>query len=146
MAVIGASFFFGIESRHNRGETTRSIEVLCADKSGKVNVVWHIHDRDVRLIGLHPVSASPLMLDVIYSEDGAWHSVRLEVERLAAPVVVEERCRRQMPMSQNADYFAGGVLMLRNTPSISIFDSRLRRISAELSLPGDPACLNISID
>ncbi|KAF4711243.1 hypothetical protein FOZ63_030522 [Perkinsus olseni] len=103
-------------------------------------------ESNVRLVGLHPVSASPLMLDVIYSEDGTCHSVRLEVEMLAAPVVVEERCRRRMPMSQNAGHFGGGVLMVRSSPSISIFDSRLRLISSSLRLPGDPTCSRTQMD
>ncbi|KAF4689385.1 hypothetical protein FOZ60_001718 [Perkinsus olseni] len=146
MAVVGASILLGMEWGRNIGGTPRSIEVLYVNLNGKGNVVWHIHDRDVRLVGLHPVSASPLMLDVIYSEGAACHSVRLEVEMLVARTVAKERCRRRMSMSQNAGHFGGGVLMVRNPPRISIFDSRLRPISSGLRLPGDPTCLRIHTD
>ncbi|KAF4700050.1 hypothetical protein FOZ63_026299 [Perkinsus olseni] len=146
MAVVGASILLGMEWGRTLGGTPRSIEVLYVNLTGKVNVVWHIHDRDVRLVGLHPVSASPLMLDVIYSAGNTCRSVRLEVEMLAARPVAKERCRRRMSMSQNAGHFGGGVLMVRNPPSISIFDSRLRPISSGLRLPGDPTCLRIHTD
>ncbi|KAF4731348.1 hypothetical protein FOZ63_026300 [Perkinsus olseni] len=146
MAVIGSSIFLGLEWGHNSGDTTRCVEVLRADSSGEVSAVWRISDKNIKLLGLHPVSASPLMLDIIYSEGSTCHSARLELRRLAAPIVANEGPRSQIPMSPNAVLFGGGLVMVRNTPSISIFDSRLRPVWVDLRLPEDPTCLSIQMD
>ncbi|KAF4705099.1 hypothetical protein FOZ63_026351 [Perkinsus olseni] len=146
MALIDSSIFLGLEWGHNSGDTTRCIEVLRADPSGKVNVVWRISDKNIKLLCLHPVSTSPLTLDIIYSEGSTCHSARLELRRLAAPIVVNEGPKRHMSMSQNAGPFGGGLVMVRNTPSISIFDSRLRPVWVDLRLPEDPTCLSIRTD
>ncbi|KAF4723335.1 hypothetical protein FOZ63_022572, partial [Perkinsus olseni] len=132
MALIDSSIFLGLEWRHNSDNTTRCIELLRADLNGKVSVVWRISDKNIKLLCLHPVSASPLMLDIIYSEGSTCHSARLELRRLAAPIVVNEGPKSQMPMSPNSGLFGGGFVMVRNTPSISIFDSRLRPVWVDL--------------
>ncbi|KAF4710271.1 hypothetical protein FOZ63_026064 [Perkinsus olseni] len=128
MALIGSSIFLGLEWGHNSGDTTRCIELLRADPSGKVSIVWRISDENIKLLCLHPVSASPLMLDIIYSEGSTCHSARLELRRLAAPIVVNEGPKSHMSMSPHAVLFGGGLVMARTTPSISIFDSRLRAL------------------
>ncbi|KAF4722877.1 hypothetical protein FOZ62_022974 [Perkinsus olseni] len=144
MAVIGESVFLGLQWERDR--TSGHIEVLRGDLNGKLNVLWRISDKDILLVGLHPVSASPLMLDVIYAKGATCHSVRLEIQRLAVPVVVKEWPARPLSMSQDVGLFGGGVLMVRTNPGISIFDSRLRSMSSGLRLPEDPTCWCIQTD
>ncbi|KAF4709266.1 hypothetical protein FOZ63_026346 [Perkinsus olseni] len=77
MTMIGGHAFLGVE--WGSGSPTGSIEVLCVDLGGKISALWSKYDKKVRLLGLHPVSASPLTLDVIYSKSAICHSVRLEL-------------------------------------------------------------------
>ncbi|KAF4722878.1 hypothetical protein FOZ62_022975, partial [Perkinsus olseni] len=116
MTMIGGHAFLGVE--WGSGSPTGSIEVLCVDPGGKISALW--------------ISASPLTLDVIYSKSAICHSVRLELTASELPT--------------GSPVFGAGILVVRSASSYSLFDSRLRRISSELSLPGNPECLGVQTD
>ncbi|KAF4755257.1 hypothetical protein FOZ62_029287 [Perkinsus olseni] len=145
MTMVGGHAFLGVE--WGSGSPTGSIEVLCVDLGGKISALWSKYDKKVRLLGLHPVSASsPLTLDVIYSKSAICHSVRLELTASELPTVLEQNCSTRIPTGQGSPVFGAGILVVRSAASYSLFDSRLRRISSELSLPGHPECLGVQTD
>ncbi|KAF4689386.1 hypothetical protein FOZ60_001719 [Perkinsus olseni] len=138
MAVIAGHLFLAVEWENSNGE------VLYAGPEGRVNVIWHAAEGDFEFDGLHPVSASPLTLDVIYSKDEkTCHSVRLVMTRSAAPIMIKETCRSSIP---ELGTFGGGTLIAGFTSSCSIYDSRLRRLSGEFGLPRNPGIRGIQTD
>ncbi|KAF4711631.1 hypothetical protein FOZ62_018347, partial [Perkinsus olseni] len=141
MVIIDSAIFLGIEWGRCSADPGRSIELLYLDPLRKARVVWHIYDKNVKLIGLHRVSASPMVLDVIYSEGDIYHSVRLEMRRTGTSILAEERCRSHAQMNEDPSFFGGGVLMVRSASSYTLFDSRLRKVSSEITIPGNPECL-----
>ncbi|KAF4705098.1 hypothetical protein FOZ63_026350 [Perkinsus olseni] len=137
MAVIGGHVFLAVEWYNSNGE------VLYADPEGRVNVIWHAVDGDFEFDGLHPVSASPLTLDVIYSKGGACHSVRLEMTRPAAPIMFKETCASCIP---ELGAFGGGILIAGFSTRCSFYDSRLRKLSSASCMPRDPEFRSIQTD
>ncbi|KAF4682214.1 hypothetical protein FOZ63_015782 [Perkinsus olseni] len=146
MAAVGTSVFLGVQWSRDSGESSRASEVLHVNSEGNVAVLWYVYDREVKLVGLHPVSASPLLLDVIYCEGHTCHSVRLEMIHSTAPVVFEEKNRYRISMNGSSGVFGGGILMVRSASEISLLDSRLRSIFNELSFPGNPQIIAVQTD
>ncbi|KAF4707570.1 hypothetical protein FOZ63_001319 [Perkinsus olseni] len=93
MAAIAGHIFLGVEWR--RRGYSKPVEVLHRGMEGNMTVIWRSYHQDVRLLGLDPVSASPLILDVIYTREGTCHSVRLEMRRLAGCIVFKEKSKEQ---------------------------------------------------
>ncbi|KAF4682213.1 hypothetical protein FOZ63_015781 [Perkinsus olseni] len=87
-----------------------------------------------------------MTLDVIYSEGDTCHSVRLEMRSMGASILSEERCRSRIQLNETPSVFGGGVLMVCFGLTCTLFDSRLRKISSDITLPGNPNCLRLIVD
>ncbi|KAF4682225.1 hypothetical protein FOZ60_010837 [Perkinsus olseni] len=135
---------FGVECRGTASGT--SIELLAGDLDGRVTAVWRIAGTDAKLVGLRPVTASPMTLDVIYTESSACHSVRLEMST-GDLLLSEEKYKSRIATSQYSPcLFGGGILMVGPPSSFSIFDSRLRLISSGQSIPHQATCHGLQTD